>query len=137
MITKQIDFRPLEHTNLRNFSVLLDSFFIYISKFPLIYSSLNKLSISLVFPRYFSICSLSLFNFLKIWEVNMSYFIWLHPSAFPLTSLFKVAFHYSLHTAHWINFFPKNKIKVHFYNTSWQRYIIYHVSRIPSVASND
>lgn len=35
----------------------------------------------------------------------MSHFIWLHPSAFPLTFLFKVTFHHSLHTVHWINFF--------------------------------
>lgn len=111
MIIKKMDCRLIEHSNLGKFSVLLSYFFIYISKFSLIYSSLNKPSISLVFSGYFSISSLSLFTFLKIWKVNMSHFIWLHPSAFPLTSLFKVVFHYSLHTVHWIHFFLKIRLK--------------------------
>lgn len=121
VIIKKIDCRLIEHSNLGNFSVFLFSFFIVILKFCLIYTSLNKLSISLIFSGYLSISSLSLFSFLKIWKVNMSHFIWLHPSAFPLTSLFQVIFHYFLHVVHWILSFSKSEIKVHFYNTSYQR----------------
>ena len=110
-VNKKMDCRLIEHSNLGNFSVFLSSVFIYISKLSLFCSSLNKFSIPLVFPGYFSISSLSLFSFLKIWEVNMSHFICLRPSAFPLTSLFKVVFRYSLHIVHWVHFCLKMRLK--------------------------